>query len=81
MKHNYNYAKLIDGKLEYAPNKLIIGEEQIFNAPAEIYSKKGYVPVVKSEIPESDDNFHYSPVYTEKRQCNRSRMGTSRNPK
>ena len=65
MKRNYNYAKLIDNKLEYAPNILVIGNEQIINAPAETYKAQGYLPIERTEQPEAEEGFYYSPIYVE----------------
>ena len=65
MKRNYKYGKLENGALVYAPNKLVIGTEQIFNAPAEIYKKQGYLPIVNTEPPEDEEGFYYSPFYAE----------------
>lgn len=65
MRYNYKYGKLENGALRYAPNKLIIDTEQVFNAPAETYKAQGYLPIVKTDIPESEEGFYYSPIYTE----------------
>ena len=65
MRHNYKYGKIENGALVYAPNKLVIGTEQIFNAPAEIYKEQGYLPIVNTEPPEEEEGFYYSPYYVE----------------
>lgn len=65
MKRNYNYAKLINGELEYAPNIIYIGDRQIINASAEQYDSLGWLPIVKTERPEEDENSYYTPIYTE----------------
>lgn len=65
MKYNYKYGKLENGTLVYAPNKLIIGTEQVFNAPAETYKAQGWLPIVNTDMPEAEEGFYYSPVYTE----------------
>ena len=64
MRYNYKYGKLENGTLCYAPNKLIIDTEQVFNAPAEIYATQGYLPIVNTECP-SEEGFYFSPIYTE----------------
>ena len=65
MKYNLKYAKLDGDKLVCAPNKLIIGSEQVFNASEETYRANGYLPIVNTEQPECTDSFYYSPVYVE----------------
>ena len=65
MKRNYNYGRIRDGVLQFAPNKLIIGAEQIFNAPAEVYVTQGWLPIVKTESPTAEEGFYYSPTYVE----------------
>ena len=65
MKRNYNYARLDRGNFEYAPNILYIGDRQIINASAEEYASLGWLPIVKAEHPEEDENSYYTPVYTE----------------
>lgn len=65
MKSNYNYARLDRGRFEYAPNILIVGDEQIINASAENYALLGWLPIIKTEQPESGDSFYFAPAYTE----------------
>ena len=65
MRYNCKYGQLKDGALQYAPNKLIIGAEQVFNAPIEIYAAQGWLPVIKTECPEAEEGFYYSPTYIE----------------
>lgn len=65
MRHNFKYGQLKDGQLQYAPNKLIIGEEQAFNAPAETYAAQGWLPVIKTERPAAEEGFYYEPFYAE----------------
>lgn len=64
MKKNYNYARLNNGVLEYAPNKLIIDTKQVFNAPAEIYATQGYLPIANMECP-NEEGFYFTPFYIE----------------
>ena len=56
-KKNYNYGKIEDGKLVYAPNKLkaVIEDEegnriaaQIFNGSAEQYAANGWLPILRA---------------------------------
>lgn len=65
MKHNFKYARLEGGSLVYAPNIIYIGDRQIINATAEEYASLGWMPIVKTDIPESEEGFYYSPIYTE----------------
>ena len=65
MKYNYKYAKLDGDKLIYAPNKLVINNQQIFNAPREKYISSGWLPIVKTAEPESGEGYYYSPIYVQ----------------
>lgn len=65
MKRNYNYARLDRGNFEYAPNILYVGDKQIINASAEQYASLGWLPIVKTEQPEANENSYYTPLYTE----------------
>ena len=73
-KKNYNYGKLEDGKLVYAPNKLksFIEDEdgnrtavQIFNGSAEQYAADGWLPIRHTPQPEPVDGSYYAAEYTE----------------
>lgn len=65
MKYNYKYGKLNADTLTYAPNKLVIDSEQVFNASADTYKAQGYLPIVKTEEPEGAENYYYMSYYTE----------------
>lgn len=65
MRYNYKYGKIENGALVYAPNKLIIDTEQVFNAPDESYNAQGYLPIVNTVQPEAEEGFYYSPFYAE----------------
>ena len=65
MKKNYNYAKLDGNTLIYAPNILYDGNVQIINASAEKHAENGYLPIERTEQPESVDGFYFMPIYTE----------------
>lgn len=64
MKYNYKYGKLQNNNLCYAPNKLVIDNEQVFNADADTYLTFGYMPVVNTEAPQSTEQYYYIPYYT-----------------
>lgn len=66
MRSNYNYARIDRGRFEYAPNILVIGDRQVINAPAEVYAERGWLPLIKTEMPESGEGYYYAPIYTEK---------------
>lgn len=53
------YAKLIDGSLIMAPRSLIVGDRRVWNAPGVEYVAQGWMPVVMTEAPETD-NQHYA---------------------
>lgn len=65
MRYNYKYGKLENGNLTYAPNILIVGNEQIINAPPEVYASRGWLPIVKTDPPQEDDGYYYEPYYSE----------------
>ena len=65
MKRNYSYGRISGGSLQFAPNKLIVGERQVFNAPADVYAAQGWLPVIKTECPEAEEGFYYSATYIE----------------
>lgn len=73
-KKNYNYGKIVDGKLKYAPNKLIVdktdedGNErsvQVFNASAGRYNEQGWLPITRTPQPEPVEGGYYTAEYTE----------------
>lgn len=53
------YAKLIDGYPSYAPRRLIFGDKWVYNPIAEQLTVLGYLPVMESEPPATDDQ-HYA---------------------
>ena len=56
MKKNYNYGKLIDGRIEYAPYPIRIDGYDVYGATEGQYLSKGYKKVVfeKQQLSESD---------------------------
>ena len=65
MKYNFKYGRLDDNTLTYAPNKLIIEAEQVFNADAATYLSFGYYPIINTEAPEATEEYYYVPYYEE----------------
>ena len=61
-----NYAKLIDGRLKYAPTAIRTAEGLVCNPRPDKLIPLGYKEVVCDEHPEpSDPPKHYREVYTE----------------
>ena len=65
MRYNLKYARLNGDKLVYAPNILVMGDEQIINAPPEVYASRGWLPVIKTNSPQAEDGYYYEPYYSE----------------
>lgn len=53
------YAKLINGYPSYSPHRLIISDWWVYNPTSEQLEELGYMPVVESEPPETDEQ-HYA---------------------
>lgn len=51
------YAKLIDGRLVYAPNMLRAEQGDVYNPSADMLSDAGYKPVLETPYPETDSEF------------------------
>ena len=52
------YAKLINGYPQYAPASIAVGGMTVANPTGEMLLSAGYLPVVTSEPPQTDD-LHY----------------------
>ena len=59
------YGKIIDGELQYAPNKLIINDTQVWNAPSEDYLAQGWKEVIFTEPPEAPIGYYYESGWEE----------------
>ena len=57
------YAKLINGYPVFAPNKVILENVQIYNAPVEILVNLGYFPVYETDPPECEDGYYAVPMW------------------
>ena len=69
-----NYAKMIDGRLKYAPTAIRTDEGLVCNPRPDKLIPLGYKEVVFDEQPEpSDPPKHYREVYTE--EADRIRVG------
>lgn len=53
------YAKLVNSYLSYAPHRLMIGDKWVYNPTEEQLTELGYLPVVESEQPVTDEQ-HYA---------------------
>lgn len=58
------YGKLIDNRLQIAPNPVVIDDKTIANPTADILSQQGYLPVVTTNPP-NNDGCYYTPIYSE----------------
>lgn len=51
------YAKLINGRIQYAPNKIIDGNTVTYNPPADMLLAEGYLPVRMAQMPEVENGY------------------------
>ena len=51
------YGKLIDGALQYAPNKIKNGDSIIYNPTAETLTALGYLPVIVTDAPQTETGY------------------------
>ena len=59
------YAKLINNTLTLAPNPIVVGDRQIGNPPAEVYTEQGYKPVRYTDPPVVAEGFVAVPGWEE----------------
>lgn len=59
------YAKLIDGRPQYAPNPILHGGSYIGNPPGAVYEAEGYKPVRYTEQPEAPSGYYYQETWAE----------------
>ena len=60
------YGKIINGKLTYAPNRIVLGGMQIFNPTANQLIQAGYKPIMETPMPDDDpEGKHYEPTYSD----------------
>lgn len=59
------YAKLINNYPFYAPNPIRIGDSYIGNPPDSVYAEQGYLPVVETPMPETDERHYTEPHWAE----------------
>lgn len=57
------YAKLVNSFPSYAPRRMIIGDKWVYNPTAEQLTEVGYLPVVESGPPETDEQHYAVPAW------------------
>lgn len=60
-----SYAKLVNGKIVFAPRKLRSGDTVVYNPPMELLKENGYKPVINTDAPEAGEGNIASPGWTE----------------
>ena len=51
------YGKLIDGALQYAPNKIKDGNSITYNPTPETLTALGYLPVIVTDAPQTETGY------------------------
>lgn len=59
------YAKLINGALQIAPNKITKDNLNIWNPPSELYLEQGWKLVILTESPEPPTGYYYEEDWEE----------------
>lgn len=60
------YGKLIDNRLQIAPNPIIMNDDKtIANPSNDILTQLGYLPVITKNEPAVIDGYYYKSIYTE----------------
>lgn len=59
------YATLSNSQIHYAPNPIRIGNSYIGNPPDSVYAEQGYLPVIETPMPETDERHYAEPHWTE----------------
>ena len=60
------YATLSNNQIRYAPRKIRIGDEWVFNPTDAMLVEAGYLPVIETEPPETDELHYAEPRYVER---------------
>lgn len=60
-----NYAKLTQGRIQYAPKKIKDGLSTIYNPTADILMAHGYKPLTVNPMPTMQSGYHAFPSYIE----------------
>ena len=56
------YGKLIDGKLQLAPNPIVVDKMTIANPSENILIEQEYLPILNSESPK-EEGYYFTPYY------------------
>lgn len=60
------YAKIENGAISPAPNRIILSGMQIFNPTPDHLTQAGYKPVTETPMPDdATEGKHYEPTYTD----------------
>ena len=60
-----DYAKLIDGEIQFAPNPILIGGNYIGNPPGSVYEAEGYKAVTYTDPPTVEPGYIAVPGWQE----------------
>lgn len=61
------FGKIENQVLKIAPKNIVIGDKRIINPTDETLLSQGYMPIVKTKVPEHDDK-HYATMSWERRE-------------
>lgn len=59
------YANLINNYPRYAPKMLVHNDTKIFNPSDDLYIAHGYLPVIETDAPTTDDEHYAVPSWKE----------------
>lgn len=59
------YGKLENGNLTFAPSSVVVGDKRIINPDGETLLSLGWLPVVMTDAPETEEGFAAFPHYEE----------------
>ena len=59
------YANLINNYPRYAPKMLVQNDTKIFNPSDDLYIAHGYLPVIETDAPTTDDEHYAVPSWKE----------------
>lgn len=61
------YGKIIDNRLQIAPNPVVMDDKTIANPSSDILTQLGYLPVITKNQPSftDTDGYYYKSIYTE----------------
>ena len=65
MNRSSKYAKLQNDYPVYAPNPILVDGNYIGNPPDSVYESQGFKSVIRTEMPEAPEGYHYEQRWTE----------------